>query len=259
MADRRRPAARADELRLALALLTRLPVGRIDPAPPLAATLWALPLAGAAAGAAAAAVFLLAAAVLPAAMAATAAIGAGILVTGGLHEDGLADTADGFGGGATRARKLEIMRDSRIGSYGVLALVIVMGLRIQGLAAAPDAGAGALALIALGAASRAPLVAAMAWLPPARADGLAAGAAAGGRAVAVAGPTGGLALLLLLLPAAHLPPLTPVVLLAALIAAAGVLAALARRQVGGQTGDILGAMQQAGEAALWIVLAGAWR
>ncbi len=169
-------ARRLAEARLALALLTRLPVGRLpDPAPPLAASAWAWPLAGLAAAILPALVFW--AAPLPPLMAALLALAAGVVATGGLHEDGLSDVADGFGGGPTRERKLEIMKDSRIGSYGALALALGLGLRATGLAAAPDACTGAAALLALGAASRAGLPAAMVLLAPARPGGLGAAAA----------------------------------------------------------------------------------
>ena len=122
--------ARATEVQLALMLLTRLPAGRIDPAPTIAAAAWAFPLAGAVVGVLQALVLIAAIGLgLPMAMAAGLALAAGVLATGGLHEDGLADCADGFGGGRSPARKLEIMRDSRIGSYGALALILGLGLR----------------------------------------------------------------------------------------------------------------------------------
>ena len=99
--------------------------------------------------------------------------------TGALHEDGLADVADGFGGGATRARKLEIMRDSRIGAYGAIAIALALILRVGALAAALDGGfwRAALSLMLVAALSRAAALTPLALLPPARADG--AGAAAG--------------------------------------------------------------------------------
>src|SRR5918994_1725534 len=86
---------------------------------------------------------------LPPFVAATIAIGFLALATGGLHEDGLADTADGFGGGRTRDEKLAIMRDSRIGTYGVLALVFSVLIRAMALASifSPDYAAGALPLL----------------------------------------------------------------------------------------------------------------
>ena len=112
-------AARLAELRLAVMLLTRLPVGRFTVAPPpLNAAIWAYPLVGLPIGAviwavSAGAIYLTA---LPATIAAVLALGAMLMATGGLHADGLADTADGLGGGRDRAHCLEIMKDSRIGA-----------------------------------------------------------------------------------------------------------------------------------------------
>ena len=102
-----------------------------------------------------------------------------VAATGALHEDGLADVADGFGGGTTRERKLEIMRDSRIGAYGAIALALALILRVGALAAALDGGfwRGSLSLILVAALSRAAALTPLALLAPARADG--AGAAAG--------------------------------------------------------------------------------
>ncbi len=243
-------AARWDEIRLAVMLLTRLPMGRLsDPAPPLRAAAWAYPVAGAIAALPAALVFW-AASGLPPLMAALLALAAGALATGGLHEDGLTDVADGFGGGATRDRKLEIMKDSRIGSYGALALILTVGLRVTGLAAAPDAITGMAALVGLGAASRAGLPWIMRSLPTARPGGL--GASAGGvsgKATAVALGLGVLGLLI----TGHM------LSLAVAMALAGFgFVLLCRRQIGGYTGDTLGATQQITEIAAWIVLAALW-
>ena len=107
---------------------------------------------------------------------ATAAL---VVATGALHEDGLADVADGFGGGATRARKLEIMRDSRVGAYGAIAIALALILRVGALAAALDGGfwRASLSLMLVAALSRAAALTPLALLPPARVDG--AGAAAG--------------------------------------------------------------------------------
>src|SRR5437763_523525 len=100
------------------------------------AACWALPLIGLIVGAIAALVLLGAAWIgMTPAVAAGLALAAAVLVTGGLHEDGLADTADGLGGGKDRDHKLAIMRDSRIGSYGVLALMLTLGLRWSALTA----------------------------------------------------------------------------------------------------------------------------
>src|SRR5208337_5164420 len=116
---------------------------------------------------------------LPPFVAAALAVAALIAATGALHEDGLADVADGFGGGADRARKLEIMRDSRIGAYGAIALTLALIFRIGALTSAVSLGywnaAGALVVVA--AVSRAGALVPLARLHPARTDG--AGAAAG--------------------------------------------------------------------------------
>lgn len=240
---------RVDEARLAFMLLSRLPMGRMEKAPPLADAVWAYPLVGAVAGALAGLVFSLAAwAGLPPVAAGLAAIGASVLLTGAMHEDGLADLADGFGGGRTRERKLEIMRDSRIGSYGVIALVLVLGLRVECLAALPVAGMAA-RLAALGAVSRALPPAVMLAMPPARADGL--GQAAGGQIAKGAVLAGlvlaaGLALLL---------GISAIIKLFAVMAlVAAWLAWLAKRQIGGFTGDVLGAVQILSETAGLCVL-----
>lgn len=240
--------ARLSELQLALMLLTRLPAGRIAVVPAMGAAAWAFPLVGFVVGAVSAAVLLaaLALGVAPT-MAAGLALLAGVLATGGLHEDGLADVADGFGGGRDRARKLEIMRDSRIGSYGALALVLSLELRWQGLTilAAHSGEAAAMALVALGAASRAGMALALAVMPAARDDGL--GKAAAGVDALRAGCALAIGMGALLAIGA------PVAILA--MAVAGLALGLqALRQIGGQSGDLLGALQQVSEIAGWLVL-----
>lgn len=244
---------------LALCWLTRLPVGRFlpDPAPPLQRALWAFPLAGMVIGGAGAAVLALALWLgLTPLIAAVLAIGAQVWLTGGLHEDGLADLADGMGG-ATRDRRLEIMRDSRIGSYGALALGLTCALRVAALAALPPAQA-MLALVACGALSRAGIVAALRWLEPARGDGLGRGA---GR------PTDGtvaIALALGLAPffvASFFGPGLPFAgaIVAVLGCWAGQIAVgiKAKQALGGQTGDVLGAVQQFGEVTAVVALVAA--
>jgi adenosylcobinamide-GDP ribazoletransferase len=197
----------------------------------------------------------------PPLVAALLALAAGALLSGGLHEDGLADVADGFGGGFSRERKLEIMRDSRIGAYGALALTLSIGLRAACLTAlAPAPGGAVLVMMAAGAISRAACLAPLVLLPPARADG-AGQAAAGsvrGLAEALAWPAFGLACILAFLPClSGFPPAA--CLLAAVLAALATLGlcALARAQIGGQTGDVAGATQQVAEIAVLLVFAGA--
>jgi adenosylcobinamide-GDP ribazoletransferase len=236
------------EAHLALVLLTRIRWPRLaEPVPTLGQAAWAFPLAGLITGAIAATLWQAALLLgLARTVAAGLALAGAIAASGALHEDGLADLADGFGGGATRARKLEIMKDSRLGSYGAIALVIALGLRWTLLA---EAGHPA-AIVALAVASRAPLATVLAILPPARADGLGRAAAAGTtwwRAV--------LAALLGLAALALLPWVQALRAGLAMVAAVAVLALLARRQIGGQTGDVLGAMQVVGEIAGWLGVA----
>lgn len=238
---------RLAEAQLALILLTRLPFGRLrDPVPPLGAAAWAFPLAGLLVGLIGGGTMATALALgLSASVAGGLALGAQIMATGALHEDGLADICDGFWGGTTRERRLEIMRDSRIGSYGTVGLVLTLGLRWLGLATLAEAQAPA-AVIAVAMASRVAPVALVAGLPPARADGLGAqGWAVGTASVLAAALIGGLPLLLL--------PQGGAALVAAALSVA-VLAMIARRKIGGQTGDVLGAGQQAAEIGLLLAL-----
>jgi adenosylcobinamide-GDP ribazoletransferase len=240
-------AARLTEAQLALMMLTRLPAGRLTVAPALGASVWAFPLVGGLVGAISAAGLLAAMwlGVAPA-LAAGLSLAAGVLVTGGLHEDGLADCADGFCGARARARKLEIMRDSRIGSYGALALVLAFGLRWQGLAMLAADGRAALALIALGISSRAGLGLALRLLPAARGDGMGKAAAGVSGVAAVMAVSFGVVALLALG--------APVAILWIGLVQAG-FGWLALRQIGGQTGDVLGALVVLGEIAGWLVLA----
>ncbi|WP_288951022.1 adenosylcobinamide-GDP ribazoletransferase [uncultured Paracoccus sp.] len=245
-------ARRLTEAALALVWLTRLPVGRFLPAAPptLAQAAWAFPLVGLVVGLIAAAVLGLAAlAGLPGGIAALLAIGTVMLVTGGLHEDGLADCADGSGG-ADRERRLEIMRDSRVGSYGVLALIVTVGLRVFAIAALmPEPWTAAAAVVGLAAASRAGMAAGLGLMPAARVDGLGHAAGRPGKGTIRTAMILGSASLIL--PALALPSPVPalLVLIAAVALAQLWLARWAMRRLGGQTGDVLGAMQQIGEAA----------
>ncbi|WP_028135547.1 adenosylcobinamide-GDP ribazoletransferase [Bradyrhizobium japonicum] len=241
------------DLRVAASFVTILPVASSKPAPDgaIARATWALPVAGVLVGLAGAFVYKGAMWFgLTPSLAALLALVTTALVTGALHEDGLADTADGLGGGRTRERKLEIMRDSRIGTYGVCALILSFGLRWSALATIADPVAVALALCAAHAVARAGVPAFMALVPPARPDGLSASAGAPpGRSTALAIAIGMLALVLALGPGKALVGLI-------LLSLAGLmLARLAIRQIGGQTGDILGAFEQLGETIILLVAA----
>ena len=216
----------------------------------------ALPIAGAIIGGfGGAALFCARALGLPALPAEICAVAALVAVTGALHEDGLADVADGFGGGATREKKLEIMRDSRLGAYGAIALVLALMLRATSLAALAERGLGlaVFALICAGAASRTAGLLPLLLSTPARRDG------AGAMMPRPTGET--LRLALLLAGAASLPLLFAGLSVSQVIGAnlAAALAAyavarLAERQIGGYTGDVLGAAQQTAEIAALLAL-----
>jgi adenosylcobinamide-GDP ribazoletransferase len=218
--------------------LTRLPLPQFaeDAEPPsLAQSMRAFPVIGALVGLIGGIVFFIADRLeLPPLLAALLALGAQALATGSLHEDGLADTADGFGGGRDPLHRMDIMRDSRIGSFGVVALILAFGIKAAALAALATSGAVG-ALIAAGAISRGAVPAIIAASHPARQDGL--GATAG----LPDGSTGTAAILisaliaLIFLGSRCLPALA----LSALAGAAMIL--LAQRKIGGYTGDVLGA------------------
>jgi adenosylcobinamide-GDP ribazoletransferase len=240
------------DLGTGLAFLTRLPVrgAALGGDAGLARATWTFPMVGALVGAVGALAYWGAAvAGLHPFVAATLAVAATLLATGGLHEDGLADTADGFGASGSRTRKLEIMRDSRIGTFGVAALIFSFLLRVGAIASLAAPALVAPALIAAHAASRATLPAFMRFVLPARKDGLAAEAGRPSLASAVIAALLGVAML-----AFCLGPLTALAALGLLVAAAGFMAWLARRQIGGQTGDVLGALEQAGEVVVLLAI-----
>jgi adenosylcobinamide-GDP ribazoletransferase len=246
---------RLGELLTALRFFTRLPLGdALAPEPGgLAHASWAFPLAGGIIGIVCAAIYAIADRIgFPPFASALLAVAAGALVTGALHEDGLADTADGLGGGADRSEKLAIMRDSRNGAFGVLALVFSVGLRAAAVAAIAGEGAVLAAFVASHAVGRGGLVAVMAISPSARTDGL--GATAGRPNSAETAVSLVIAALIALLALGLRPGLGALVLAAFVMAA---MAVLARRQVGGYTGDVLGAIEQGGETAM-LLAAASW-
>lgn len=224
-------------------------------APDFARAARAVPLAGALLGAIGAAVLALAVLLgLPAILTAILAVAALVLVTGALHEDGLADTADGFGGGATRERKLDIMKDSRIGSYGAVALVLALTTRIAVIAEILTRLGFLSASAALVAAAALSRLAAL-WLPyrlpPARSDGAAVAAGAPSDLAFVQASLSAAAIAL-----AILWPITGLgSALGGLLAGLGIavgMAYLSRRQIGGQTGDVAGATQQLADIAILV-------
>ncbi len=244
-------AARGGELKTAIVFSTRLPLAPAAPvdAGAIAPAAWALPLAGILVGLVGAAVYALAHRVgLPPWPAAALTLAATLALTGCLHEDGLADTADGFGGGNTREQKLDIMRDSRIGTFGVCALAISIILRASALASLADAGTVALALIAAHGAARATMPLLMTFVAPARSDGLSF--AAGRPAAESAAAAAVFGLLALAGGLGFLRAVEAAVLLLIVIA---LTARLSAKQIGGQTGDVLGALEQASEIVILLV------
>lgn len=216
-----------------------------------------LPVAGALLGGLAAAVMAAAASLgLPPPAAAPLAIGMLAILSGAMHEDGLADCADGFFGGTSRGRKLEIMQDSRIGVFGVVALVLSLYLRASSLTLISERSIGLACATVIGAASlsRSLAFVPLALLPPARPSG--AGFAAGKPA-----PGAFAIAILLAVPFALLPVSAGASLSQALtgIGLAAVIAhgvvAFAKRQIGGQTGDVAGAAQQLAEVTYCLVMA----
>jgi adenosylcobinamide-GDP ribazoletransferase len=238
----------------ALAFFSRVPVRPQPVSFDLRRTAGAWPVAGAALALGPALLFLLGAGLrLPPIVSALIALAAMAILTGGMHEDGLADTADGFGGGATRGRKLELMRDSRLGTYGALALLFAILLKAAALGAIGVAPwRAALAIVSVAVVSRALALWHWSATLPARPDGMAASA---GRpdsdSLAVAGIAALAAAILLLLVFQF------AALLALLLAAVAVrlFSRFAEDQIGGHTGDTIGASQQIAEALLFVGLA----
>lgn len=183
------------------------------------------------------------------AVSAALTLAAQAFLTGAMHEDGLADSADGLWGGWDKARRLEIMKDSHIGSYGVLALILVTLARWSALSALLTSGGAFGAIIAIAALSRAAMTALMAWLPNARGSGLSQlvgrpDAKAAGFAILVAAAIGAIFI--------GWAMLSALLLAGAITFAFGLIA---KAKIGGQTGDILGAAQQLAEAAGLCLLA----
>jgi len=213
---------------------------------PLADTVRTWPVVGMAVGAVAGGTLWLAAQVgLHPLAASFAGLMAASLMTGALHEDGLADVADGFGGGDTKAKKLRIMGDSRLGAFGVLALVMVVGFKAGVLAGFNSPAFAAAALLTAHVLSRALLPMLMVALPPARRTGLAHGAGVPKKEDAMM--AAGIGVLVAVLALGFGPGLVASVLAGLSVAAVGWLA---NRHIQGFTGDVLGTAQQISEVII---------
>lgn len=236
----------------ALGLLSRLPV-RVNETRAMdrgARAAWAYPLAGLVlaliAGMIAQLTLWLG---LPAPLVAGLTLAALIVMTGAMHEDGLADAADGLWGGWDKTRRLEIMKDSRIGVYGVVALALGLGLRWQALILLIGAGTLWPALIVTAMLSRAAMVCVMAYLPSARTTGLSQSVGRPSRKTALI--AAGIAIIF----AFVFWKIAALWLLFAACLATLICAAIAKAKIGGQTGDILGATQQITEIVILLALA----
>lgn len=231
--------------RRAWAFLTRLPGGS-HPGNDreLGRSVGWFPVVGAVVGALSGAVYWALHGPLGAPMAAVVAIAAGAAATGGFHEDGLADTADALGG-STRARRLEIMKDPRVGAFGVLALTLSSLVRVFAVSSLGPVD-GLTALVVAHLVGRTAAVAIMGTVPVAGDSGL-----GHSYTVHLSRAWTGVAVIASTAAAASLGPAGAVALAAAAVGAA-VVGLVARRAFGGITGDVLGAIEQVGEMAVLV-------
>jgi len=242
-----------DRLLCAIRLLTRLPTPRVAELAPdwMARSAKYFPLVGQGVGVASAGVWLVASRIWGAPLAALLSVAAAAALTGAFHEDGLADSADGLGGGRTREQRLEIMKDSRIGVFALLAVGFCVAVRVLALASLPI-GQGVWALIGAHGGGRLVAVVVMARQPY-----------AGDPAVAKLAPGPG-RVRWAELAFAGLTCIWPLFFLGLALSLAGCLlgavaatwlALTAKRQIGGYTGDVLGAAEQLFETAFLLGLA----
>lgn len=245
MIDRLRPVAGA------FAFLTRVPIrggvheiNRIAP--------W-FPLVGVVVGLVVGLIHLGLSEVTAAAAAAATAVAVGVAVTGAFHEDGLGDMADGFGGGWNPEQRLEIMKDSRLGTYGVMAIAVTLLIRVTALSELDGLAMVAL-VVTVHLLSRTWAMLVLGFARPARVGGLAAEAAVGGSRSRL----GLVAVAWIVLAVVLVGPGRAALVGSLGLLAAGATTALAYRKIGGVTGDVLGAVQQMAEAAGLLAATFAW-
>lgn len=236
-------------LRLAVAFLTVVPVRLRGEVPGLGSAAAWFPVVGAAVGALAGVVDRLAEPRLGSSVAAVLAVAALVGLTGALHQDGLADCADGLGVRGDRERQLAVMRDSAIGTFGALALLLWLGLMVTALAALGRDDA-LRTLVVAGATSRWAVVLHAATTRPARADGLGRSLEVRFSALAVASAFA------LAAAVACVGSLHGVVVLGVAAAVAFALSAWTRSALGGRTGDTLGAVAALADVAVLLILLG---
>ncbi len=234
---------------IALTFLTRLPgpSGLEHSEGRLARSARYFPLVGVIVGLIGGVVYFLCSMLFTPLVSAGLAIMASVMATGALHEDGLADSSDGLGALRDRDRALDIMRDSRIGTFGATALLLSFGLRWASLSALAG-NDGLIAMVLAHTISRAVLVPVLMSGHRARTRGLASSIAGGVRAGEV------LVALLLAFAVAMIVPVPGLVAIAAAVVVAGMQLAFILRFLGGYTGDGLGAIQQVSEIAVLVAL-----
>lgn len=237
-------------LRSAVAFLTVIPAADAAGSPGERLGRGYFPLVGAAIGLAAGVAFVVVAAVAGNLLAAVAAVAVLAALTGGLHLDGLADAADGLFGAGSLERRLEVMRDPRVGSFGALTLVLVIVGDVAALSSLSPARA-LVALVVAGAMSRLAMLAVVVAAPYRHESGLGVAVQGGRRAFDLL--LGGAITVAVCL----LDPRRAVMAALMVALAASIVVAVARRRIGGATGDIYGAVSEIGQlAALTAFVAG---
>lgn len=234
--------------RSAVAFLTVVPIADRAGAPGERLGRAYFPLVGAMVGLAAGCVFIVASALISSLVAAVASVATLAILTGGLHLDGLADSSDGLLGGRTLERRFEIMRDPRVGSFGAIALTLVLLGDIAALSAMTPARA-LVGLMVAGALSRFGMLVVIVVAPQARADGLGPAAAGGHRVFDLV--FGGVVTAIVC--ALEFRRSLIALLLVALVVV--VVAGAAVRRIGGATGDVYGACSEIGQLAALLVFA----
>jgi adenosylcobinamide-GDP ribazoletransferase len=238
--------------RTAASFLTRVPLHRDGDIDIAGSTPW-FPVVGLLIGLVGGGVFALASEVLPPTVSAALALVVTALVTGAFHQDGLADIADAFGGGWDREQRLAIMKDSRHGTYGVMALVLSTAVQLSALASLTAAW-GLAGLVAAHTLARSAVLGVLLTARPARSDGLGTDYAAGlRRGVVIAGAGVGVGITAL-----ALGPWAALAVAAVMLTTCSVVV-LAQRKIGGISGDVLGAIEQVAEGAVLVVVAGVAR
>lgn len=250
-----------------LRFYSRLPIpplpGEPDPygAPNFDTMPHALPFAGMVIGAGGALILFLSIWLhLGSPVAAGLAIAMMTFMTGAFHEDGLADTSDGFGGGSTVERRLAIMRDSLIGSFGASALALAFILRVTSLSGVTDRlslPAVAAVIVIAAFLSRISALYVLVALPSARSDGMSRSVGKTSWANYLSGLLLSWILAIIIGLVAGLPFVAVCLILLTPLAVSILMARFSNRMIGGQTGDVAGAAQQLGEIAVYLAVLGA--